>query len=94
LKTIYLFLKSSDLHVAVQRAGPDPQPFAAGLRLTAIISSLTRQRLPRRVFFVLVTKTPTILATISTQTERRNLMSPRIILPTEHELENIKVTHL
>ena len=50
LKTKFLFVKRSDLHVAVQRAGPHLQPFAAGLRLAAIISSLTRLRFSRRVF--------------------------------------------
>src|SRR5690242_19344148 len=72
LKTKYPFLTRSDLRVAVQRAGPHLQPFAAGLRLTAIISSLTRLRFSRRVFFVLVTKTPTISVTMSTETQKEN----------------------
>jgi hypothetical protein len=44
--------------------------------------------------FVLVTRTPTILVTISSPVERRNLMSPQTILSTEHEIKRAKVTHL
>ena len=88
LKTKYLFLKRSDLRVAVQRAGPHPQPYEG--RFQACSNYI--QPHPPTVFpagvFVLVTKTPTILVTISTQTERRILMSPQTILPTltEHEI--------
>ena len=96
LKTKYLFLKKSDLHVAVQRAGPHPQPYEG--RFQAYSNYI--QPHPPTVYlagvFVLVTKTPTILVTISTQTERRILMSPQTIppTPTEHEIERARVTHV
>ena len=96
LKTNYLFLKRSDLHVVVQRAGPHLQPYEG--RFQAYSNYI--QPHPPMVFpagvFVLVTKTPTILVTISIETKRRNLMSPQTIplTPTEQEIERAKVTRL
>ena len=96
LKKMYLFLKRSDLRAVPQRAGPHLQPYEG--RFQAYSNYI--QPHPPMVFpagvFVLVTKTPTILVTISTETKRRILMSPQTIplIPTEHEIERAKLTRL